>query len=68
MLVMAGELVLKLEPFLLQAMEQIFVGVAAMLLFVDQRVERSVFGCQFLDLSLFHRCRFPSSVVETVGQ
>lgn len=53
---MAGKFVLEPQFLFLEAVEKVFVGVAAVLFFFDHRVERRVFGLQFLDYALIHRC------------
>lgn len=54
--VVARQLVLDLQFFLLQLVEKVFVGMRPMLFFVDHGVERLVLGVQSLDLGLVHRC------------
>ncbi len=61
-----GELVLQSQFLFLQAVEKVFVGVGAVLFFLDQRVKSLVLGLQFLNHNLVHRRHsFQHSVVTT---
>jgi hypothetical protein len=52
---MAGKFVLEPQLFLLEAVENGFVGVGAVLFNVDFNMERCMLGCEGLDVSIVHR-------------
>ncbi len=52
---MAGEFVLEPQLFLLEAVENGFVGVGAVRFNVDLGMERCMLGCEGLDVSIVHR-------------
>jgi hypothetical protein len=58
----AGQFVLKSQFLFLEAVEEVFVGVASMLFFLDQGVKSGMLRFQFLDSCRVHwRVSFPQS-------
>ena len=51
----AEQSVLQTELFLFQPCQQVRVRVGAMLLGIDLRMKRGMFGCDCLDLAFVHR-------------
>jgi hypothetical protein len=52
---MAGKFVFQPQLFLLEAVENGFVGVGAVLFNDDLSMDRCVLGCEGLDVSIVHR-------------
>ena len=52
----AGQFVLQSQLLFLQSVEKVFVGMGAVLFFLDEGVKSLVLGLQFLDHCLVHWC------------
>ena len=52
---MPANLVLQAKFRLFQAVEQVVVGMGAMLFGIDLRMERGMFGCESFGMGLVHR-------------
>jgi len=50
------QFVLQSQLLFLEAVEEVFVGMSAMLFFFDQRVQRLMLRFDFLDGGLVHKC------------